>query len=300
MLRLNPIFLCYFDIVTGCVKVSPGCLNCFGEIEAKERLTVDNPKYAAGFIPAPHYEYLETPREFSQDSPIFFWVCPNSDLFQDDVPDEFILRLFKTIRLTPWHKYQILTKRSRRLIEFQKKLPFRWPGNIATGVSAESEDYFWRIKDLQTIKASERFVMLAPLLGPFRGLPLEGISWVGWNRELWCSKPRRVKKEWVLDIQNQCKKANIQWIRMDLQINFLHLHKIYMGLNPHIDSRGLILAPVQNHPTDYQLLWEKIREIYNDELDSTLEDAYGRIITPQQCRDRIVLIRRNFRGLLRW
>ena len=61
------------------------------------------------------------------------FVNSMSDLFHEEVTDDFIFKVFNTMNKTPHHTYQILTKRSRRLIEIAPKLS--WTPNIWQGVS---------------------------------------------------------------------------------------------------------------------------------------------------------------------
>ena len=87
-----------------------------------------------------------------------------SDLFQDAVPDEFIRRVFDTMRDCPQHTFQILTKRSDRLRQLGVTLP--WPANVWMGVSVEDRRVTQRIADLAAVPAHIRFLSCEPLIGP--------------------------------------------------------------------------------------------------------------------------------------
>src|SRR5712691_10005940 len=99
-----------------------------------------------------------------------------SDLFQDAVPDDFIRRVFATMEACPQHTFQILTKRSARLRETGKLLP--WPANVWMGVSVEDARVIGRITDLAAVPAQVRFLSCEPLIGPLEDFPLRGIHWV--------------------------------------------------------------------------------------------------------------------------
>jgi protein gp37 len=129
-----------------------------------------------------------------------------SDLFQDGVPLEFISRVFETMRAAHWHLFQVLTKRSERLLELSPLL--QWPDNVWMGVSVENQDYTFRIDHLRRTTAKVKFLSLEPLLGPLPNLDLKGIDWVIVGGE---SGPgaRPMSEPWAIDIRNQCQMAGV-------------------------------------------------------------------------------------------
>ena len=131
-----------------------------------------------------------------------------SDLFHDDVPLEFILDVFDVMGKADWHTFQILTKRSERLVEFAGKLP--WHENVWMGVSVENQDYTYRIEHLRKVPASVRFLSVEPLLGPIPRLPLQGIHWVIVGGE---SGPgaRTIDPRWVRKIRDRCIAQGVQF-----------------------------------------------------------------------------------------
>ena len=134
------------------------------------------------------------------------FVNSMSDLFQDKVPVTFIQHVFTTMRAAHWHRFQVLTKRSRRLLELSEQLD--WEANIWMGVSVESEKYEFRIDDLRKTGAAIKFLSLEPLLGPLPKLNLSGIDWVIVGGE---SGPgaRPMHKQWVISIRDQCSAAEV-------------------------------------------------------------------------------------------
>lgn len=190
--------------VTGCVKISPGCMNCYAERMARRLQAMGQPNYAAGFKLALHEHIVDLPLRWKKPKTIF--VNSMSDLFLKGIPKEFIIRIFNVMQKAHWHTFQVLTKRSDRLLEFSSQLP--WTANIWMGVTVENKDYTHRIDHLRKSRAHLKFLSLEPLLGPLPKLNLEGIDWVIVGGE---SGPgaRPIDKAWVLDIRDQCKTANV-------------------------------------------------------------------------------------------
>ena len=159
--------------VTGCDKVSTGCKRCYAERLAKRLKAMRNPRYAAGFDVTLHEDLLGLPLTWKKPRLIF--VNSMSDLFHPDIPLTFINRAFDTMRNANWHQFQILTKRSERLLELSSFID--WPPNVWMGVSIERQDYAFRISHLRETGAAIKFLSLEPLLGPLAELDLEGIDW---------------------------------------------------------------------------------------------------------------------------
>ncbi len=185
--------------VTGCTKVSEGCRHCYAE-----RLTERFHGPGSFDRVMLHPERLDWPQRWKKPRVIF--VNSMSDLFHKDVPQEFIQQIFNVMRRASHHQFQILTKRAERLLELNTLLP--WAENIWMGVSVENEEHTFRIDHLRKTKAKIKFLSLEPLLGPLRRLNLKEIDWVIVGGE---SGPgsRPMAQSWVVDIRDQCRKANI-------------------------------------------------------------------------------------------
>ncbi len=190
--------------LTGCTKISPGCSNCYAERLAARLQWMGNPSYINGFRITTHKHILEVPKRWKTPQPIF--VNSMSDLFHREVPEEYIHRVFNIMNSAYWHTFQILTKRSERLFDLDKKL--EWTPNIWMGVSVENLDYTYRIEHLRGTSATIKFLSLEPLLGPIPDLPLDGMDWVIVGGE---SGPhaRPMDKSWVIDIRDQCVTAHV-------------------------------------------------------------------------------------------
>lgn len=185
--------------VTGCTKISPGCKNCYAERMAVRLKAMGNPSYSNGFNVTLHNNLLGLPLTWKKPQHIF--VNSMSDLFHKDVPVEFIKRVFDVMNMAHWHRFQILTKRTDRLVELDPIL--KWAPNIWMGVSVENKDYLYRIDDIRKTSAHIKFISFEPLLGPVGKLDLVGIDWAIVGGE---SGPgaRRIDPSWVIDIRDQC------------------------------------------------------------------------------------------------
>ncbi|MGI8655878.1 MAG: DUF5131 family protein [Pyrinomonadaceae bacterium] len=190
--------------VTGCTKISPGCKHCYAERLALRLQAMGQRNYANGFALTLQEQALELPLRWKKPQVIF--VNSMSDLFHKSVPADFISRVFDVMRRAHWHRFQILTKRSDRLLTLNSKL--EWQPNIWMGVSVENQDYTFRIDHLRQTGAHTKFLSLEPLLGPLPNLDLAGIDWAIVGGE---SGPgsRVMSESWVTDIRDQCLSANV-------------------------------------------------------------------------------------------
>jgi len=191
--------------VTGCTKISPACRHCYAERIAYRFAGMN------GFPDRPHHfdvtfhpERLDQPLHWRKPRSVF--VNSMSDLFHQDIPIEFILKVFDVMRSVPHHTFQVLTKRSERLLQLNDQLS--WPENVWMGVSVETPAYLYRVDHLRQTHAAIRFLSLEPLLAPLPGLDLERTHWVIVGGE---SGPgaRPMKKAWVADIRDQCQRQRV-------------------------------------------------------------------------------------------
>jgi protein gp37 len=188
--------------LTGCTKVSPGCKQCYAERMALRLQAMGQPRYTDGFRLTLHRDKLEQP--LSWKTPQVIFVNSMSDLFHEHVPREFIHKTFDVMRRASWHTFQVLTKRSKRLLALDPEIG--WPTHVWMGISVENQDCSFRIEHLRQTGARVKFLSLEPLLGPLPGLDLDGIDWIIVGGE---SGPgaRPMAEEWVIDIRDQCLAA---------------------------------------------------------------------------------------------
>ena len=190
--------------MTGCIKISPGCKHCYAERMAKRLQAMGQKNYVNGFELALHPHALELPLSWKKPQTIF--VNSMSDLFLNEVPADFIGKVFDVMRRAHWHTFQVLTKRAERLAALSQNLS--WEKNIWMGVSVESRDYVSRIDHLRASGAHLKFLSMEPLLGPVPNLDLRGIDWVIVGGE---SGPgaRPMQEGWVVEIKEQCVRARV-------------------------------------------------------------------------------------------
>ena len=190
--------------VTGCTKISPGCKYCYAERLAQRLQAMGQPNYRNGFQVTLQDHMLELPLRWKAPKRIF--VNSMSDLFHDSVPTEYINRVFAIMERANWHQYQILTKRSERVRDLSRLMP--WASHIWMGVSVENSDFTYRIEDLRKTESFVKFLSLEPLLGPLPNLNLCEIDWVIVGGESG-PKARRMDPCWVTDLRDQCQKAGV-------------------------------------------------------------------------------------------
>jgi protein gp37 len=195
--------------VRGCTKVSAGCAHCYAETFAERFRGVPGHPYEHGFdlrlVPAK----LVEPITWGKSKMIF--VNSMSDLFHEDVPDEFIEAVARVMTVANWHVYQILTKRSERLRDLLlNKLQFAsLQRHIWWGVSVENRKVgIPRIEHLRKAKPAMAFLSIEPLLEDIGEIDFDGIQWVIVGGE---SGPgaRPMRIDWVRGLKRQCMRQKI-------------------------------------------------------------------------------------------
>lgn len=192
--------------ITGCTKISDGCVNCYAARMAKRLKAMGNPRYTNEFAVTAHEDLLEVPLRIKQPKMIF--VNSMSDLFHEDVSDDIIIKVFETMNKAHWHTFQVLTKRPKRLHAMDDLGLLRWSPNIWMGVTVESDKYIDRINELRNTKANIKFLSCEPLLGSLKSIDIENIDWVIVGGESG-PKSREMKKEWVIEIKELCEKNEV-------------------------------------------------------------------------------------------
>ena len=195
--------------VRGCVKISPGCKNCYAERFSERFRGVKGHPYERGFDPRLVPEKLHEPLKWKASKRIF--VNSMSDLFQEAVPDEYILQVADVMQSASQHIFQVLTKRALRMADlFNTKLSaFSKLEHIWWGVSVEDKKHgIPRIDQLRRAPVATRFLSVEPLLEDLGNLDLTGIHWVIVGGE---SGPgaRKMEKSWLESVRLQCSTAGI-------------------------------------------------------------------------------------------
>lgn len=197
--------------ITGCSKCSPGCKNCYAERMAKRLKAMGQPQYQnvvdnngwTGQIEFVKGAFL---KPIERKKPTTYFVNSMSDLFHEGLDGGRLWHIFHIMNSCPQHIFQILTKRSERLLELSSAI--EWTENIWMGVSVENAKYIYRINHLRKTGAALKFLSLEPLLGPLPDLDLSGIDWVIVGGE---SGPgaRPMHPNWARDIRDQCLQVDV-------------------------------------------------------------------------------------------
>ena len=189
---------------TGCTKVSPGCAHCWAERMARRLQGMGHARYAHGFRVTTHEDLLARPLRWTK--PRLVYVSFMGDLFHDEVPEEFIGRVFDVMEHAPQHRFHLLTKRPARLVRLSPRLP--WPANVWAGATVEDAAHLYRAEQLRRCGAAVKYLVLEPLLGPIDALDLLGIDWLILGGE---SGPgaRPLHIDWVRSVRDQCLAAGV-------------------------------------------------------------------------------------------
>ena len=136
------------------------------------------------------------------------FVNSMSDLFQDEIPDNFIRNVWDVMRRADWHVFQVLTKRPDNMLRVisDNRLPLL--PNVWLGTSVESGEYKERIALLRRVPAQVRFVSFEPLIGALRKVNMKGVHWAIVGGE---SGPgaRAMQHRWVEEIRTQCEAQKV-------------------------------------------------------------------------------------------
>lgn len=194
--------------VSGCTKLSRGCDNCYAERLAERFRGVLNHPFEHGFDLTLRRHKLLEPLHWRRPRRVF--VNSMSDLFHEEIPADFLDRVFETMEQASWHVFQVLTKRSSLLRRYvnRRYADGTAPPHIWLGVTVEDRASLSRIRHLVDSAASIRFVSFEPLLEDLGDLDLNGIHWAIAGGE---SGPlaRPVKPNWVRSIRDQCRANDV-------------------------------------------------------------------------------------------
>lgn len=209
--------------VRGCTKVSPGCKHCYAETFAERWRGVVMPNgephaYHQGFDLRLVPEKLDEP--LRKRDPRAYFVNSMSDLHQDGVPYDFLLRTYEIMASCPRHLFMVLTKRAESMRSAVLSMEDAshvtpWvehptgPPNVWLGVSVEDRKYgLPRVDILRAIPAAVRFLSIEPLLEDLGDIDLTGIHWVIVGGESG-NKARDFDIAWARRIVAQCREQGV-------------------------------------------------------------------------------------------
>jgi protein gp37 len=233
--------------VTGCSKVSQGCKFCYAKTwHDRWHKAYHEGKKAPKQYEAPFEQVQLQPQRIKDPykwrKPQKVFVNSMSDLFHEDVPFDFIDKVWVAMANTPAHTYQILTKRPERMLEYvtglyenperleqpakelldikadafiaPERILQHWleqlytpTPNVWLGVSVEGQAVADRVDILRKVPAAVRFLSCEPLLGELT-LELDGIHWVIVGGESG-AKARPMHPDWARSLRNQCQAQGV-------------------------------------------------------------------------------------------
>jgi len=189
----------------GCTKISSGCKNCYAETMAIRLQAMGVEGYENGFEFNTVHSRLNDP--FKRKKSTVFFVNSMSDIFHNDMPGNYLNKIFSVIEETPQHTYQILTKRASRMFQYLSQRDI--PKNVWLGVTVENKkEGLPRIEKLRQLKASVLFLSVEPLLEDLGKIDLKNIDWVIVGGETG-NRARIMEKEWVINIKQQCDNKDV-------------------------------------------------------------------------------------------
>ena len=271
--------------IVGCHKFSKECNNCYAEVMHNRHIhNSKQPKYTEPFKIVRPIEYeLETPYSWTKPQKVF--VCSMSDLFNKDVPLDFLKKVFHVMNNTP-HNYQILTKRSDRMAELADE--FTWTPNIWAGVSVGIKDAIPRIDDLRKVPAKIRYISFEPLIESVIEADLTDIHWAIIGGESGNSLPklRKTELQWVEEIIEEAEEKDVkiffkQWGRKEFnpnpndptipkkgnnKKNFGHLPKGGMQVNGKVYQEFPDYKPYQGYIINAHK--DEIKKLHDDVIES--------------------------------
>ena len=198
--------------VAGCSIESAGCTHCYAMEMAWRLESMRVEKYSGltrrsgkriiwNGVVREDRASLAIPFKWRKPRKIF--VNSMSDLFHEGVSDAFILEVWRVMRETPHHNYQILTKRPERMASLVSTVIRDVLPNVWLGTSIENADVVERIDHLRKVPAEIRFLSFEPLIGPVGQVDLSNIHWAIVGGESGRSA-RPIREEWIDEIHDQC------------------------------------------------------------------------------------------------
>jgi len=205
--------------VSGCRVLSAGCTNCYAMRMAARLQAMDHPSYR-GTTRKSGNRYVWTGKihlledtlniPLTWKKPRLVFVNSMSDLFQDNIPFEYVERIWQVMEKAKLHTFQILTKQPERMAEFLRQRNKHALKNVWLGTSVEDHRVVHRITELKQCRATVRFISFEPLIGSVGKVNLSKIDWAIVGGE---SGPnsRPLDIDWVNQIFDQCERYDVHF-----------------------------------------------------------------------------------------
>jgi protein gp37 len=289
---MNNKYSIAWEVVTGCTKYSPCCLNCFGEADAAASLEMGNYRYTNGFKVTLHEKDITRFAHFNHQ-PCHVLVAPTSDLFHKDIPDDYILEVFKAIgrrrktskKIRNSH-IRIITKRSERMMEFTREYAIKaLRGNkVSLVVTIDTPDYYYRIDHLRKTEGGSKTIIISPLLCRFPNLPLEGVHAVSVCAGELGDESRPYDIEWAYEIMEQCRRARVRFGFTQIKTiltpeDSFRQSLIFQLIEP---TNGILTIPGVGHPKAWEFiaLKKQLADLPIDELQAKVRQVAPEFLDP--------------------
>jgi len=241
--------------VAGCTMISPGCTNCYAMRMASRLQSMGHHAYdgvtrKSGGRPVwtgrvnVNESALSVPLRWRTPRKVF--VNSMSDLFQEEMADEFVTRVWNVMAEAHWHVFQVLTKRPDNMLRIVTENNLPALPNVWLGTSVESGKYKQRISLLRRVPARIRFISFEPLIGAIGRADLSGIHWAIVGGE---SGPRArpMKPEWIAEIKAQCRAQKVAFFFKQWGgVNKKNTGRVYKGRTwdefPQTDNPAPVVA----------------------------------------------------------
>lgn len=216
---------------SGCTQIADGCTNCYAKEISLRNQSRGFKAFKEGFKFRLQKDHLPIP--FHWKTPQMIFVNSMSDLFHEEIDFDYIDKVMEVIRNTPYHLYQILTKRSDIMMNYCNNNNI--PDNAWMGVTVENRRHgLPRFEHLKQTNAKIKFISAEPLLEDLGQLDLDGIDWVIVGGESG-KNAREISEDWVINIKSQCEEQNVpfffkQWGESE---QALHLFEVHNGNRIH-------------------------------------------------------------------
>lgn len=219
--------------VAGCSYHHSGCLNCYAVPMAMRqegmnrgaKLKGTRPQYEGlvdkqvtlpnGTVARSHFNgtvnragdhIVKMPLRVGK--PTTWFVNSMSDVFHENMRDDWLTEIWEIMVACPQHNFQVLTKRPNRARRAIERLGLEMASNIWLGASiCENKFAKVMVRDLVACGAAVTFVSAEPLLEALSDLDVAALDWLIAGGESGTSGLRPTEEDWVRDLRDRCAEA---------------------------------------------------------------------------------------------